>query len=391
MLSATQSQSDSRDGGAVAGTTPAHAQASHGAPVVTGPPAGCPFTSLFGAPLPTTDDSLKAGDRGPMLLEDFHFVEKLQHFDRERIPERVVHARGTGMFGHFEPYGPDKSGGFDISAICRAAVFKPGTKTPVFLRLSTVQGSRGSPDNVRDVRGFATKFYTSEGIWDLVGNNIPVFFIQVSGNDRPMHLIALIADRAFLIHTLRSFSFLSLHLPSLIASSFIVAAYSVVIRHADHHQDGIKFPDLVHALKPEPNFEMPQAATAHDNFWDFISQMPEATHMVMWILSDRAVPRTLRTIQGFGVHTFVMQNERGDEVFVRLQWIPKQGLASNLWDEQQKCAGKDPDFSRRDMYDNISAGIYPEWEMGIQVIKPGDEDKFDFDILDSTKIWCVDD
>ncbi|KAI9020355.1 catalase [Hyaloraphidium curvatum] len=284
------------------------------------------LTTNFGVPVSTTEDQLTAGDRGPTLLEDFHFLEKLQSFDRERIPERVVHARGTGAFGYFEPYGP--TDGFDITKICKAAVFKPGTRTPLFLRLSTVQGSRGSADNVRDVRGFAVKFYTAEGNWDLVGNNIPVFFIQ----------------------------------------------------------NGISFPDLVHALKPEPKMEMPQAATAHDSFWDFISQKPESTHMVMWILSDRTVPRTLRNIQGFGVHTFVLQNEQGDETFVKFHWIPEQGLESNLWDEQQKTAGKDPDFQRRDFYDNINRGVFPAWEFGVQVVKPEDAEKFDFDLLDPTKI-----
>jgi len=272
--------------------------------------------------VPTTDDSLKAGERGPTLLEDFHFLEKLQHFDRERVPERVVHARGTGAFGYFETYQP-------LTDLTRANIFsQAGKKTPVFVRFSTVQGSRGSADSVRDVRGFAVKFYTEEGNWDLVGNNIPVFFIQ----------------------------------------------------------DSIKFPDLVHALKPEPRFEMPQAATAHDNFWDFISQTPESLHMVMWILSDRTIPRNFRAMQGFGVHTFIFQNAQGKETFVKFHWTPVNGAFSNLFDEAQKLAGKDPDFFRRDLYEHIRKGVLPEWELGIQTVPMEDEHKFDFDLLDSTKI-----
>lgn len=270
-----------------------------------------------------TDDSLKVGERGPTLLEDFHFREKITHFDHERIPERVVHARGAGAFGYFQVYRP-------LGEYTKASFLQdPAVQTPVFVRFSTVVGSRGSADTVRDVRGFATKFYTSEGIFDLVGNNMPVFFIQ----------------------------------------------------------DAIKFPDLVHALKPEPHNEMPQAATAHDTAWDFFSLVPEATHMVMWILSDRAIPRSFRMMEGFGVHTFRLVNAEGKACFVKFHWKPVLGTHSLIWDEAQKLAGKDSDWLRRDMWEAIEAGDYPEYELGLQILPESDEFAFPFDILDATKLW----
>ncbi len=274
-----------------------------------------------------TDDSLKAGKRGPTLMEDFHFREKMTHFDHERIPERVVHARGSAAHGYFQVYEP-------LTDLTRASVFqKPMVKTPVFVRFSTVVGFRGSADTVRDVRGFATKFYTDEGNWDLVANNMPVFFIQ----------------------------------------------------------DGIKFPDLVHAIKPEPHHEMPQASAAHENFWDFVSLMPESAHMIMWVLSDRALPRSYRMMEGFGVHTFRFINAAGKSCFIKFHWRPKLGTHSLVWDESQKIAGKDPDFNRRDLWEAIEMGDYPEFELGIQVVEEKHEHKFDFDLLDPTKIIPEDD
>ncbi len=270
-----------------------------------------------------TDDSLKIGERGPTLLEDFHFREKITRFDHERIPERVVHARGSGAFGYFQVYQP-------LGEYTKAGFLQdPSVQTPVFVRFSTVSGSRGSADTVRDVRGFATKFYTSEGIFDLVGNNIPVFFIQ----------------------------------------------------------DAIKFPDLVHAIKPEPHNEMPQAATAHDTAWDFFSLVPEATHMVLWILSDRAIPRSFRMMEGFGVHTFRLVNAEGKASFVKFHWKPVLGTHSLIWDEAQKLAGKDPDWMRRDLWEAIEAGDYPEYELGLQILPEADEFAFPFDVLDATKLW----
>ncbi|HZH54639.1 MAG TPA: catalase [Sphingobacteriaceae bacterium] len=284
--------------------------------------SGAYLTTSTGVRINHTDDSLKAGQRGPTLMEDFHFREKMTHFDHERIPERVVHARGSGAHGYFESYGP-------IPELTKAKLFnEPGRKTPVFVRFSTVVGSRGSADNVRDARGFATKFYTEEGNWDLVGNNMPVFFIQ----------------------------------------------------------DGIKFPDLVHAIKPEPHHEMPQASAAHDNFWDFISLMPEAMHMIMWVLSDRALPRSYAMMEGFGVHTFRFINENGDSKFVKFHWKPVAGVHAMVWDEMQKVAGKDPDFNRRDLWEAIESGNFPEFELGVQVVDPEDEFAFGFDLLDPTKI-----
>lgn len=270
----------------------------------------------------STDDSLKAGSRGPTLLEDFHFQEKLASFDRERIPERVVHARGSGAHGYFQPY---KS----MAELTKAKFLQdPSVKTPVFVRFSTVGGSRGSADSVRDVRGFSVKFYTEDGNYDIVGNNIPVFFIQ----------------------------------------------------------DAIKFPDIVHAIKPEPDHEMPQASTAHPSFWDFISLVPESMHMVMWLLSDRTLPRNFRTMQGFGIHTFRWVNAEGKSRFIKYHWKPVAGVHSNVFDEAQKIAGKDPDFHRRDLWNSIEKGNYPEYELGVQIIEEEDELNFDFDILDSTKL-----
>ena len=267
--------------------------------------------------------SLKAGLRGPTLMEDFHFREKMTHFDHERIPERIVHARGVGAHGVFQLYE-------SLEEYTKADFLNDTNKTtPVFVRFSTVQGSRGSSDTVRDVRGFAVKFYTDEGNYDLVGNNIPVFFIQ----------------------------------------------------------DAIKFPDFVHAVKPEPHNEIPQGASAHDTFWDFVGQNHETAHMVMWAMSDRAIPRSLRMMEGFGVHTFRLVNKEGRAHFVKFHWKPKLGIHSQVWDEAQKAAGKNPDFHRQDLYDAIEKGDYPEWELGLQIISEEDEFAFDFDILDPTKIW----
>ncbi|WP_432586272.1 catalase [Streptomyces sp. HD1123-B1] len=285
-------------------------------------PAEGPLTTDQGVAVDHTDDSLSAGDRGPTLMEDFHFREKLTHFDHERIPERVVHARGAGAYGYFEPYE-------SCAEFTRAAFLQdPSVRTPVFVRFSTVQGARGSADTVRDVRGFATKFYTSEGNYDLVGNNMPVFFIQ----------------------------------------------------------DGIKFPDFVHALKPEPHNEIPTGASAHDTLWDFVSLQPETMHMIMWLMSDRAIPRSYRMMQGFGVHTFRFVNARGKGTFVKFHWKPRLGVHSLVWDEAQECQGRDPDFNRRDLWTAIESGEYPEYELGVQLVAEEDEFTFDFDLLDATKI-----
>jgi catalase len=283
---------------------------------------GGELTTDQGIPVDDTDNSLRAGARGPTLLADFHLREKITRFDHERIPERVVHARGSGAYGWFQPY--------DSLRRYTTAHFltDPACRTPVFVRFSTVQGSRGSADTVRDVRGFATKFYTDQGNFDLVGNNMPVFFIQ----------------------------------------------------------DGIKFPDLVHALKPEPHNEMPQGASAHDTFWDFVSLAPETMHHVIWLMSDRALPRSYRTMQGFGVHTFRLVDAEGQGTFVKFHWTPAAGVHSLVWDEAQKIAGKDPDFNRRDLWESIAAGVFPEYELGMQIIPESDEFAFDFDLLDPTKI-----
>ena len=280
------------------------------------------LTTNTGVRVNDTDDSLKAGTRGPTLLEDFHLREKMTHFDHERVPERVVHARGSAAHGHFQVYEP-------LTDLTKAKVFQdPSQKTPVFVRFSTVVGFRGSADTVRDVRGWATKFYTEEGNWDLVGNNMPVFFIQ----------------------------------------------------------DAIKFPDLVHAIKPQPDSETPQASAAHDNFWDFISLMPESAHMIMWVLSDRGLPRSYAMMEGFGVHTFRLVNAEGKGRFVKFHWRPVLGTHSLVWDETQKIAGKAPDFNRKDLWDRIENGDYPEYELGLQVVEEEDEHSFDFDLLDPTKL-----
>ena len=283
---------------------------------------GRALTTNQGVAIADNQNSLKAGLRGPALLEDFILREKITHFDHERIPERIVHARGSGAHGYFECY---KS----LAKLTRASIFaEAGKRTPVFVRFSTVAGERGSTDTARDVRGFAVKFYTDEGNWDLVGNNIPVFFIQ----------------------------------------------------------DAMKFPDVIHAVKPEPHHAMPQAASAHDTFWDFVSLMPETTHMLMWVMSDRAIPRSYRMMQGFGVHTFRFVNERGDSRFVKFHWSPLAGTHSLVWDEAVKISGADPDFHRRDLWEAIEAGAYPEYELGIQVFTEEEADRYSFDVLDATKI-----
>ncbi|GAB1645580.1 catalase CatB [Krasilnikovia sp. MM14-A1259] len=289
---------------------------------------GCPaqqgafLTTADGARLRDTDHSLKAGPRGPTLLQDHHLREKITHFDHERIPERVVHARGAAAHGMFTGYGT-------AEAITRADFLKKGRETPVFVRFSTVLGSRGSADTVRDTRGFATKFYTAEGTFDLVGNNMPVFFIQ----------------------------------------------------------DAIKFPDVIHAAKPQPDREIPQAQSAHDTFWDFVSLHTEAQHHTMWNMSDRALPRSFRTMEGFGVHTFRLVNDAGDTVLVKFHWKPRLGVHSLTWEEAQLIAGIDPDFHRRDLYDAIEAGACPEWELGVQVFPDTPDETFaGIDLLDPTKM-----
>jgi len=280
------------------------------------------MTTNQGLRINDDQNSLKAGDRGPTLLEDFHLREKITHFDHERIPERIVHARGSGAHGYFEL---TKS----LSEYTKAQFLQEvGTRTPVFARFSTVAGSRGSTDLARDVRGFAVKFYTEEGNYDLVGNNMPIFFIQ----------------------------------------------------------DALKFPDLIHAVKPEPNNEMPQAASAHDTFWDFVSLTPETLHNVMWLMSDRAIPRSLRMMEGFGIHTFRFVNKENKSVFVRFHWKPVLGVHSVLWDEAQKISGKDPDFHRRDLWDAIDNGQPAEWDFGVQIVEEKDEHKYKFDLLDPTKL-----
>ena len=281
------------------------------------------LTTNQGLRISEDEHSLKAGVRGPTLLEDFHLREKITHFDHERIPERVVHARGYAAHGEFELYESMKD-------YTKAKFLQePGSKVPVFTRFSTVAGNRGSAETVRDVRGFAVKFYTEEGNYDLVGNNIPVF----------------------------------------------------------HIQDAIKFPDLIHALKPEPHNEMPQASSAHDTFWDFVANNQESAHMVMWQMSDRAIPRSFRMMEGFGVNTFRFVNAEGKSHFVKFHWKPELGVHSLVWDEAQKLNGKDPDFLRRDLWDSINQGNFVEFHLGVQIIEEKDEFKFDFDVLDPTKIW----
>ncbi len=280
------------------------------------------LTTAQGGPVSDDQNSLKIGPRGPTLIEDFHFREKIFHFDHERIPERVVHARGYAAHGFFESY---KS----LSKYTRADLFqRAGERTPAFVRFSTVAGSKGSVDLARDVRGFAVKLYTQEGNWDIVGNNIPVFFIQ----------------------------------------------------------DAIKFPDLIHAVKEEPDCAFPQAQSAHDNFWDFISLTPESMHMVMWVMSDRAIPRSFRFMEGFGVHTFRLVNAKNESTFVKFHWKPKLGLQSVVWNEAVKINGADPDFHRRDLWTAIKAGNFPEWELQLQLFDQQFADLFEFDVLDPTKI-----
>jgi catalase len=284
--------------------------------------SGRPLTTNQGVCVSDNQNSLKSGLRGPTALEDFILREKITHFDHERIPERVVHARGSGAHGVFTCYEA-------LTDLTRAAPFaEEGKETPVFVRFSTVAGERGSADTVRDVRGFAVKFYTDEGIWDLVGNNIPVFFIQ----------------------------------------------------------DAMKFPDLVHAVKPEPHHAMPQASSAHDTFWDFVSLMPESTHMLLWVMSDRAIPRSYRTMQGFGVHTFRLVSERGESKFCKFHWTPLAGTHSLVWDEAVKIAGADADFHRRDLWEAIESGNFPEYELGLQVFSEEEADAYGFDVLDPTKL-----
>ena len=280
------------------------------------------LTTNQGVPVADNQNSLKAGLRGPALLEDFILREKITHFDHERIPERIVHARGSGAHGFFQAYRA-------LGEYTRAAPFAAeGKITPVFVRFSTVAGERGSKDTARDVRGFAVKFYTEEGNWDLVGNNMPVFFIQ----------------------------------------------------------DAMKFPDLVHAVKPEPHHGMPQAASAHDTFWDFVSLMPESTHMLMWLMSDRAIPRSYRMMQGFGVHTFRLVNADGASVFCKFHWKPLLGTHALVWDEAVKISGADPDYHRRDLWEAIEAGDFPEWELGLQIFTEEQAESFSFDVLDATKL-----
>ncbi len=280
------------------------------------------LTTAQGVPVADDQSTLKIGERGPSLIEDFHFREKIFHFDHERIPERVVHARGYGAHGYFETYE-------SLAKYTRADIFqRAGEKTPAFVRFSTVAGSEGSADLARDVRGFAVKLYTKEGNWDIVGNNIPVFFIQ----------------------------------------------------------DAIKFPDIIHSVKPEPDRAFPQAASAHDTFWDFISLTPESMHMIMWVMSDRAIPRSFRFMEGFGVHTFRFLNAKDESTFVKFHWKPKLCLQSVVWNEAVKINGADPDFHRRDLWDAIQSGNFPEWELRVQLFDQDFADSFDFDVLDPTKL-----
>jgi catalase len=305
--------SSDREGASIGKGGETHQQAGGDVPVLT---------TQQGVPVADDQNSLRIGARGPTALEDFHFREKIFHFDHERIPERVVHARGFGAHGFFETYE-------SLSDLTRADLFqRAGEKTPAFVRFSTVAGSKGSADLARDVRGFAVKLYTKEGNWDIVGNNIPVFFIQ----------------------------------------------------------DAIKFPDLIHAAKEEPDRGFPQAQTAHDNFWDFISLNPESIHMALWIMSDRTIPRSLRFMEGFGVHTFRLVNAEGKSTFVKFHWKPKLGMQSVVWNEAVKINGADPDFHRRDLWDAIQAGDFPEWELGLQIFDEDFAERFAFDVLDATKI-----
>ena len=289
---------------------------------LVGQTPGESLTTNAGLIICDNQNSLRAGIRGPTLLEDHILREKITHFDHERMPERVVHARGAAAHGVFKLYKP-------MAEFTKAGFLQDtSVETPVFVRFSTVLGSRGSADTARDVRGFAVRFYTQEGNFDLVGNNIPVFFVQ----------------------------------------------------------DAIKFPDLVHAAKPEPHNEIPQASTAHDNFWDFISLMPESTHTIMWVMSDRGIPRSYANMEGFGVHTFRLINDAGVSCFVKFHWKPVAGVHSLVWDEAQKLGGKDPDFHRRGLWESIEQGVYPEYELGVQIVADEKEFDFDFDLLDATKM-----
>ncbi|WP_088182943.1 catalase [Sphingobium sp. Z007] len=299
--------------------TPANGGETH--QIAESADAGAILTTNQGIAISDNQNSLKSGARGPTLLEDFVLREKIFHFDHERIPERIVHARGSGAHGYFEATD-------DISDLSKAALFRKGERTEVFVRFSTVAGGAGSVDTPRDVRGFAVKFYTSEGNWDLVGNNIPVFFIQ----------------------------------------------------------DAIKFPDLVHAVKMEADRGYPQAGSAHDTFWDWASLMPETTHMLMWAMSDRTLPRSLRMMEGFGVHTFLLVNEAGETHFVKFHWKPKLGLQSTIWDEALKLQAADNDYHRRDLFEAIDTGDFPEWELGIQVFDKAFADAQPYDVLDATKL-----
>jgi len=302
--------------------SPADANRSEQAASALAQAPGESLTTNQGLRISDNQNSLRAGARGPTLLEDHILREKIMHFDHERIPERVVHARGAGAHGVFELYE-------SMRKVTKAGFLQdPKVKTPVFVRFSTVAGSRGSADTARDVRGFSVRFYTPEGNFDLVGNNIPVFFVQ----------------------------------------------------------DAIKFPDLIHAVKPEPHNEIPQASSAHDTFWDFISMVPETTHTILWAMSDRAIPRSFQMMEGFGVHTFRFIDEAGDACFVKFHWKPVLGVHSLVWDEAVKLAGKDADFHRRDLWEAINRGQYPEWEFGVQIVPAKDEHKFDFDLLDATKL-----
>ncbi|KAJ3520830.1 hypothetical protein NM688_g9107 [Phlebia brevispora] len=285
------------------------------------------LTTDHGVKVSDHDNWLKVTDgthAGPSLLEDQIAREKIHRFDHERIPERVVHARGAGAHGYFKVYD-DKASKYTYAPV----LTDPSRTTPTFVRFSTVQGSRGSADTVRDVRGFAVKFYTDEGNWDIVGNDIPVFFIQ----------------------------------------------------------DAIKFPDIIHAVKPEPHNEVPQGQSAHNNFWDFVGLQPEASHMVMWVMSDRGIPRSFRMMQGFGVNTYTLVNGKGERFFVKFHWLPELGVHSLMWDEALKICGQDPDFHRKDLEEAIQSGAYPKWQFAIQVIPETREHDFDFDILDATKVW----
>ena len=302
--------------------TPPEIETGFGSGGETQQRGSAPLTTNHGVPISDNQNSLKSGERGPTLLEDFVLREKIFHFDHERIPERIVHARGSGAHGYFECTTP-------IPELTRAGLFQEkGHKVPVFVRFSTVAGSKGSKDTPRDVRGFAVKFYTEDGNWDLVGNNIPVFFIQ----------------------------------------------------------DAIKFPDLIHSVKPEADRGFPQAASAHDTFWDFVSLMPESMHMIMWAMSDRAIPRSFRMMEGFGVHTFKLVNADGEAKLVKFHWKPKLGMQSTTWDEAVKISGADPDYQRRDLYESIANGDYPEWELGVQVFDEEWAAKQPYDVLDATKL-----